>query len=98
MSTCKPSTIFDAINIINTLFPQVVLPAVEQRVKAGVEELKQGADHAAQDAAPSGGHGLSSAEFDRLVADALRVYDSDKTGMQFNGTELLVPCLHLSRA
>ena len=62
-----------------------MLPAVEQRVKAGVEELKQGADHAAQGAAPSsGGHGLSSAEFDRLVADALRVYDSDKTGMQFN--------------
>ena len=69
----------------------MVLPAVEQRVKAGVEELKQGVDHAAQDAASSGsGHvGLSSAEFDRLVADALRVYDSDKTGMQFNGTKLL---------
>ena len=64
----------------------MVLPAVEQRVKAGVEELKQGADHdAAQGEAPSGGGvGLSSAEFDRLVADALRVYDSDKTGMQFN--------------
>ena len=71
-------------------FSQVVLPAVEQRVKAGVEELKQGADHAAQGEAPSsGGHGLSSAEFDRLVADALRVYDSDKTGMQFNWTGLL---------
>ena len=57
---------------------KVVLPVVEQRVKAGVAELK-GADHV--QSSPPTDHGLSNAEFDRLVADALRVYDSDKTGM-----------------
>ena len=62
--------------------PQIILPEVERRVKAGVDELK-GASPSPSDHTPTE-HGLSSAEFDRLVADALRVYDSDKTGTQFN--------------
>ena len=57
---------------------------VEQRVKAGVNELKGTLASPSDHSSPPTDHGLSSAEFDRLVADALRVYDSDKTGRPIN--------------
>ena len=57
------------------------MPEVERRVKAGVDEIKGTSLSPSDQSSPPTNHGLSNAEFDRLVADALRVYDSDKTGM-----------------
>ena len=58
-----------------------MLPEVEQRVKAAVDELKGASSPPSTLSYPPNNNVLSDAEFDKLVADALRVYDADKTGM-----------------